>query len=68
MEDRGINYKKKICGLYYQDKIWELSREGKSVREITALINRHFIPRSKFRGITLSKTKIHEIIQKDITK
>jgi len=68
MENRGKNYTKKICKLYYQDKIWELAKEGKSVREITELINRHYIPRSRFKGVTLSKSTIHKIVQKDKTK
>lgn len=58
------NHQKKMCKLYYQDRIWELSNQGKSVREITDLINRHYIPRSKFKGITLSKSTIHTIIKK----
>lgn len=64
MENLNSNYKKRVCGLYYQDKIWELSKEGKSVREITELINRRFIPRSKFKGVTLSKSTIQIIIKK----
>jgi hypothetical protein len=64
MINQGPNYTKKICKLFYQDKIWELARQGKSVREITDLINRHFIPRSKFKGVTLSKSTIHTIIKK----
>ena len=58
------NYTKKICKLYYQDKIWELADQGKSVREITDLINKHFVTRSKFKGTTLSKSTIHNIIRK----
>ena len=68
MINKGPNYTKKICKLYYQDKIWELADKGKSVREITDLINRHFIPRSKFKGVTLSKSTIHKIVQKDKIK
>ena len=64
MINQGPNYTKKICKLYYQDKIWELADQGKSVREITDLINRHYIPRSKFKGVTLSKSTIHTITQK----
>jgi len=64
MENLPINETKRLTKLYYQDKIWQLAEEGKSVREITNLINRHYIPRSKFKGTTLSKSTIHEIIKK----
>ena len=64
MENLPINETKRLAQLYYQDKIWQLAEEGKSVREITNLINRHYIPRSKFKGTTLSKSTIHEIIKK----
>ena len=64
MEKLPINETKRLSQLYYQDKIWQLAEEGKSVREITNLINRHYIPRSKFKGTTLSKSTIHEIIKK----
>jgi len=63
-QNRPTNQVKRLTKLYYQDKIWQLSSEGKSVREITNLINRHYIPRSKFKGTTLSKSTIHEIIKK----
>jgi len=65
MQNLSINKAKKLAQLYYQDKIWELADQGKSVREITRLINRHFIPRSKFKGVTLSKTTIYTIIKKE---
>lgn len=55
---------KKLARLYYQDLIWELHDSGKSVREITEIINKKHIPRSRFRGITLSKSTIHNIIKK----
>ena len=58
------NKAKDLAKLYYQDKIWQLYKEGKSVRKITELINRHYLPRSKFRGTTLSKSTIHKIIIK----
>ena len=64
METPGINHQKRLARLYYQDKIWSLSSEGKSVREIAELINRHFIPRSKFKGVTLSKSTIHATLKK----
>lgn len=64
MYHQGSNYLKKVCQLYYQDKIWKLSHEGKSIREITDLLNRHYIPRSKFKGVHLSKSTIHTIIKK----
>jgi len=59
------NYSKKTTRLYYQDKIWQLHKEEKSVREITDLINNHFIPRSNYKGVTLSKSTIHTIIKKE---
>jgi hypothetical protein len=65
LTQKGINYTKKVCGLYYQDKIWKLyHQDGKSIRQIADYINKQCIPHSKFAGITLSKTKIHEIIKK----
>lgn len=64
MNFRNKMYAKKICRLYYQDRIWTLANDGKSVREIADLINRHFIPRSKFKGLTLSKSTIHTIIKR----
>jgi len=64
MENLPINQAKRLAQLYYQDKIWQLSSEGKSVREITNLINRHYIPRSKFKGTTLGKSTIAKIILK----
>ena len=64
METPGINHQKRLARLYYKDKIWSLSSEGKSVREIAELINRNFIPRSKFKGVTLSKSTIHATIKK----
>lgn len=64
METTGINHKKKLARLYYQDKIWQLAADGKTVREITDLINRNFLPRSKFKGVTLSKSTIHATLKK----
>jgi hypothetical protein len=65
LTQKGINYTKKVCGLYYQDKIWHLYyKDGKSIRQIADYINKRCIPYSKFAGITLSKTKIHQIIKK----
>jgi hypothetical protein len=64
MEKYSTNQAKKLARLYYQDKIWQLAAAGKSVREITELINRQYIPRSKFKGVTLSKSTIHTIIKK----
>ena len=64
MQNISKNYAKKLAQLYYQDKIWSLHENKKSVREITQLINRHYLPRSKFKGVTLSKTTIHTIIKK----
>jgi hypothetical protein len=64
--EKGINYKKKVCQLYYQDRIWELLKAGKSVREITHYINKRCIPNSKkFKGITLSTATIYKIIKKE---
>jgi len=64
MINQGPNYTKKICKLYYQDKIWQLADAGKSVREITDIINKRFISRSRFKEITLSKSTIHTIMKK----
>jgi len=61
---RGINYTKKLAALYYQDLIWQLSDSGMSVRSITNKINKHHIPYSRFKGIALSKSTIHNIIKK----
>ena len=58
------NYAKKIAKLYYQDRIWELSQQGKSVRDITHYINTRCIPHSKFKAITLSSSTIHAVIKK----
>jgi len=68
MENLPTNQAKRLAQLYYQDKIWQLATEGKSVREITELINRHFLPRSKFKGTTLGKSTIAKIISKLKTK
>ena len=62
------NYAKKIAKLYYQDRIWELSQQGKSVRDITHYVNTRCIPHTKFKGIILSRSTIHTIIKKDIAK
>jgi len=64
MQNYSPNHAKKLAKLYYQDRIWQLSRDGVSVREIAQLINRHYLPRSKFKGVTLSKSTIHTIIKK----
>jgi len=64
MQKYSPNHAKKLAQLYYQDKIWQLHRQGASIREITYLINRQYISRSKFKGITLSKSTIHTIIKK----
>jgi len=64
MENLHINETKRLAQLYYQDKIWQLSSEGKSVREVTEIINRRFISRSRFKEITLSKSTIAKIILK----
>jgi hypothetical protein len=64
MEKYSPNQAKKLARLFYQDKIWQLHVAGKSVREITDQINRQYIPRSRFKGVTLSKSTIHTIIKK----
>jgi len=64
MENRPTNQVKRLAQLYYQDKIWQLSKEGKSIREVTEIINRRFISRSRFKGITLGKSTIAKIINK----
>jgi hypothetical protein len=63
--EKGINYKKKVCQLFYQDRIWKMKEDGKSVREITDYINKRCIPNSKFKGITLSTQTIYKIIKKE---
>jgi len=50
--------------LFYQDKIFELHKRGKSVREISEHINKQCLSKSKFKGTTLSKSTIHNIIKK----
>ncbi len=64
MENRGINHTKKMAQLYYQDKIWELANSEITIEEITNIINRRYISRSKFKGMTLSKSTIQKIIKK----
>jgi hypothetical protein len=64
MEKYSTNQAKKLARLYYQDKIWQLHTIGKSIRDITDQINRQYIPRSRFKGVTLSKSTIHTIIKK----
>jgi len=62
MKNLSTNQAKKLARLYYQDKIWQLHAEGKSIRGITDLINRHYIPRSKFKGTTIGKSSIAKLI------
>ena len=63
--DSKINYHtKKMVQLYYQDRIWELADNGLSVRQITDLINKKYLPRSKFKGVQLSKSTVHNIMKK----
>jgi hypothetical protein len=64
MTKNGTNHTKDICQLYYQDKIWELSEKGKSVRQITDFINKRCIPNSRFSGLTLSRGTIYKIIKR----
>jgi hypothetical protein len=64
MENYTKNQAKKLCRLYYRDKILTFADEGKSIREITELINKKYIPKSRFKGTTLSKDIIHNIIKK----
>jgi hypothetical protein len=56
--------KKKLCKLYYKDKILELHKQGKSIRQIVDYLNKKCIPHSKFAGTTLGKTTIHQLIKK----
>jgi len=63
MKKSSPNHAKKMAQLKYQDKIWQLSSEGKSVRDITDYIN-SCIAKSRFAGTTLSKSTIHTIIKK----
>jgi len=62
MENLLTNQAKKLARLYYQDNIWQLYLDGKSIRDITDLINRHYIPRSKFKGVILGKSTIAKLI------
>jgi len=62
MKNLPTNQAKKLTRLYYQDKIWQLHTEGKSIRDITNLINRHYLPRSKFKGITIGKSSVAKLI------
>lgn len=64
MKSQGVNHIKKLAKLYYQDKIWELAKSQKSIQEITNIINRRYISRSRFKEITLSKSTIQKIIKK----
>jgi len=64
MQNMPINQAKKLAKIYYQDKIWQLAKSGKSIRDISDYINKSCIPRSKLKGVTLSKTTIHTIIKK----
>jgi len=64
MKNLAKNKVKKLAQLYQQDNIWRLADAGKSVREITKLINSHYLPRSKFKGVKLSQTTIYTIIKK----
>jgi len=64
MEKYSTNQAKKLARIYYQDRIWELHQQQKSIIEITNLINKRYIPRSRFKGTTLSRTTIHNVIKK----
>jgi len=64
MQKYTPNQAKKLAQLYYQDRIWQLHNAGYSVYAITDLINKRYLPRSRFKGITLSKSTIHNIIKK----
>ena len=64
MENLSPNYAKKLAKLYYKDKILQLHSDGKSVRYITEYINNSCIPRSKYKGVILSKSTIHNLIQR----
>lgn len=55
---------KKLAALKFQDKIIELYRAGLSIREIADRINNRHIPHSQFRGTTISKSTVHNIIKK----
>lgn len=64
MKKTQNRHTKQLAQLYYQDLIWELHKSGKSIRTITEIINKKHLPRSRFKGITLSKDTIHKIIKK----
>jgi len=64
MQKVNPNYAKKLAALRHKDEICRLKSAGKSIREITKIINRrlsHLKP--EFRT-TLSKSKMHELIKK----
>jgi len=62
MQNLSPNHAKKLAQLYYQDKIFLMHQSGMSIRSIKNRINRHYLPRSKFKGVTLSKTTIQNMI------
>ena len=64
MEKLKINYKKKLIELNYQEKILELHNQKMSLRKIADTINKRYIPRSRFRGTTISYGTIKNIIKK----
>lgn len=72
MSKLGKNKKKKFCLLQYQTLIWDLYNqkkgEKKNIREITTeiaeLLNRRYVSKTRFKGITISKSGVYKIIKK----
>jgi len=62
MKTESPNHQKKMAKLFYQDKIYTMHQDGASLQKITDAINKQFIPRSKYKGVTLSKSTIRNVI------
>jgi len=59
----GANYYKKMAVLRYKDYMLELHRNGKSVREITKLVNSR-IKKTKLKNYTISYGTVYNLIKK----
>lgn len=68
MKNLSKNQLKHLCGLRFLDKMIELQNQGMSIQEITDYINKKSIPNSKFKGTTLSKTKIFSLLKMERKK
>ena len=58
----GERDKKRLAKLRYKDKILQLHKQGKSLKEITQIVN-YSLVRTNLKT-TLSSSSIHRIIQK----